>query len=520
MNIVIRTDASTVIGTGHIMRCRSLALEMKNRGFRVTFIVRDLPGHLGWLLVQDGLKVELLPRPISISNSKDYSSWLGVSQYVDAEQTLSIMRSMKCHLLIVDHYGLDQIWESLLRNSAERIMVIDDLCNRFHNCDLLLDQNYSLQGPERYSLYIPEFCKLLLGPRYALLRPEFRRARKLPTHHSKEVQRVLIYFGGSDINNLTCLALRALSNSRFARLNVDVVVGPNFEHLSELQNLSACRSRTEIYSTSVQLSTLMSSADLAIGAGGGTMWERACMGLPSLVVSLAENQVAQCEAMSAAGLIEYLGSWQTLGISDFQRFLFKNTPSSELLFAKQCSAMALVDGLGVLRVANALSSAKDADFKLRPAEEADIFTYFSWVNDPLVRDNSVYNGPIDFSDHLPWFSKKLTDTNGRLLLLECRGLPVGQIRFDWDDERIVMHYSLDALSRGCGLGKKLILMGTEYLRSIDTIPLELEAFVKRDNVPSIKTILATGFSEVKNDVVGLRRFRLILRTQKLRRQTN
>ena len=281
------------------MRCLTLAEDLRERGVATRFVCRAHPGHLIEWLRQRGMAVHAMPEPAEsrgMSAPENHSDWLGVTQTEDADQTIQALRGEHPEWLIVDHYGLGSAWERRLRGHAGKLMVIDDLANRPHDCDLLLDQNYSTGSAGRYRELVPEMAALALGPRYALLRPEYLQHRLVLRERDGRVRRVLIFFGGSDSYNMTGMALAALSGAEFDRLEVDVVIGPNNVHRARLERAIAERPLTTAYGHRPHLADLMAQADLAIGAGGTTTWERLCLGLPSLVVSIAENQEPTCEA--------------------------------------------------------------------------------------------------------------------------------------------------------------------------------------------------------------------------------
>lgn len=353
MNITIRVDASIQIGTGHVMRCLTLAEELRRRGCQVQFVCRAHPGHMGDEIAAKGFKVSLLPtpeqNPITQAEMEDYSVWLGVNQEEDAGQTISAMSNKRQSWIIVDHYGLDEIWEKSLRPHADKIMVIDDLANRKHQCDLLLDQNYFQEQDKRYNDLLPKHCNTLLGPKYALLRPEFRQARNYCRMRGNGVARVLIYFGGNDVDNVSELCLEALSSPDLKQLIVELVVGPNNPHLDKLYKQAQARPKTRLHVQPDSFIELMLRADLCIGAGGTTTWERLCLTLPSLVITLAANQEEFTKELDRGGYVNWLG--------------FSNDMTSDkirnALLAKKSSIYTnhfwklpeLVDGEGAKRVA-------------------------------------------------------------------------------------------------------------------------------------------------------------------------
>lgn len=511
MNIVFRVDASIKMGTGHVMRCRTLATALTKRGAQIQFITRSHPGHLGDMLARDGFSVTLLPQPAGIENQEDdYAALLGVSQQEDASQTIAAFENQQCDWLIVDHYGLDRVWETQVKSHVHKLMVIDDLANRPHDCDVLLDQNYAVASQERYRSLVPTHCQLLLGPRYALLRPEYVQYRDALTQHTDDVKRILVYMGGADNANITGKVLAALSADQLAHLEVDVVIGPNFIHKAGVTEQASARPNTHVYGPRPHLADLMARADLAIGAGGATTWERLCMGLPSLVLSLAENQVPACEALSSSGLIRYMGGVHDLDVAAIEAALLEALAVVRQLRAVAINNQILVDGRGVDRVAEALTPTLEAKLTLRPATVNDAWTYFVWVNDPVVRSSAINSAPIDLVTHLEWFKNRLVDVNSHLYVLEAGyGLPIGQIRFERHGAEATIDYSLDVLVRGRGWANQLLKLGIEAL---DTSRITvLNASVKPKNSASVATFICSGFVEqIVSPGDGNRHFQLSL----------
>ena len=508
MRVVVRADASVAMGTGHVMRCRTLANALNKRGARIHFITRAHSGHLGDMLARDGFEVTLLPQPKAEEENRcdDYGAWLGVTQHEDSDQTIAAIDNQECAWLIVDHYGLDEMWEARLRPHTHKLMVIDDLANRQHDCDVLLDQNYAEGSQERYQAWVSAQCQLLLGPRYALLRPEYADYRETLPSRTGSIRRVMIFMGGADKANITGKVLAALSGDRLAHLDVDVVIGPNFIHKDEVVTQATSRPNTNIHTDRPHLADLMAKADLAIGAGGATTWERMCLGLPSVVMSIAENQVPACEALDSSGLIRYLGAAIHLDAAAVEAAMIEAIADPEKLRTLAAKTQSLVDGKGAERVAEVLDPTASTNLKLRPASSIDALTYFNWVNDPEVRSSAINSDPIQLHSHLEWFARRLLDVNSHLFVLEAAGLPVGQIRFERHGEETTIDYSLDAWVRGRGWAKCLVTMGVEALKSC--CPTMLTATVKPENDVSAATFIRLGFVEQANDNEGNRRFLL------------
>jgi UDP-2,4-diacetamido-2,4,6-trideoxy-beta-L-altropyranose hydrolase len=482
MKVSFRVDASVRMGTGHVMRCLSLAESLRERGVQVHFICREHTGNLVALMRQKALPVTVLPAPAmnDATTGKDYAVWLGVTQAEDAKQTIEALNGERPDWLVVDHYGLDVEWEQRLRSHASKLMVIDDLANRHHDCDVLLDQNYSLVGERRYSGFVPETCKILVGPRNALVHPEYAAYRRTMPARDGQVRRVLVFFGGSDPQNMTGMALEAISDPTLNQLEVDVVVGANNVHRESLENQAKKRPGTRIYGPRPHLADLMSQADLAIGAGGASTWERMCLGLPAVVVSIAENQRPASEALAAAKLIYYAGDIADIKVNDLKQLLMTLTRSIESLAELTMRNQREVDGLGALRLAEVMSPSATHEIRLRPTCEEDVVFYYNWANDPEVQKNAVDTSTISWATHQAWFSGKLGDLNTRLFVLEASGLPVGHVQFVKEGVDARIDYSLDSIARGRNWDSRLVALGLNMMQQIEPVRLRSEVLDRND----------------------------------------
>lgn len=317
MNVIIRADASTSIGSGHVMRCLTLAHRLKKEeNAKVVFVMRVLPGNLIGVVEKQGFEVLKLPLANQKYSLNGYGLWLTMPMEVDAQQTIEILQHYLqehgCDVvdrLIVDSYALDEQWELMLRPYCREIMVIDDLANRRHDCDILLDQNFYLNKDARYVGLVPEHCKMLLGPEHALLREEFREAKKYLRRRDGNIKNILVFYGGSDLTNETEKAIKALVQLHDEGYNftADIITGLSNSRREKIEKICSKYHFFHYYCQVSNMAEFMNKADLMLGAGGSTTWERLYMELPALVTAVAENQIQGCEDCSQAGIIEYLG---------------------------------------------------------------------------------------------------------------------------------------------------------------------------------------------------------------------
>lgn len=320
MNIFFRVDASVEIGSGHVMRCLTLADLLKNEQVSISFICRKTDGHMEKLIKQRGYQVLML----------DYEPF-DVQQ--DAQLMLNQTFDQEIDLLIVDHYGIDIEWEKLMRPYVKKLFVIDDLANRKHDCDVLLDQNYFLNMDNRYEGLVPKNCKLLLGPKYLLLRKEFYEVKK---RKPMDVKRIFVFFGGSDPTDETMKALQALQQLELKGKEIDVIVGSSNPKIEEVANL--CKKIGAHFHCQVDnIAHLMAQADIALGAGGVTMWERCFVGLPSLVTIVADNQRKSTEDAAKVGAIELLGWHEDVTVDTYLEGVKKllDSPDKRLMMQEK-----------------------------------------------------------------------------------------------------------------------------------------------------------------------------------------
>ena len=353
MNFAVRADASQKIGVGHVMRCLTLADTLRTLGASIQFVSRYLPENFRQEIERRGHGVAMLPE-VSFEASEDvpHAQWLGASQEVDCQQTREALAGKAIEGIIVDNYAIDYRWHDDIRSVAPNVLVIDDLADRRHRCDILLDQNLYRNIDTRYGELIDDKCQPLLGPKFALLRPEFSELRQKAQVRKGELKRVFVLYGGADSDNWTLKTVRALAQLLDGKVGVDVVVGSIFPFREEVAK--ACDELG--YDFHVQpenLAQLMLNADAAIGAGGAVSWERCCLGLPSAAVALADNQK---QLVRDGGEMEILfpidnelDTSEKLadGLYDF----INNSSVRETISAK---GFDLVDGLGADKVAKEL----------------------------------------------------------------------------------------------------------------------------------------------------------------------
>ena len=483
------------------MRCLTLAEALREKVASVKFVSRNHAGNLNLLISQRRFSVSELARSChekALSerddNVKDnYRAWLGVSENQDALDTIKAIGPQKTDLLIVDHYALGEKWERRLRPYVNCIMVIDDLANRCHDCDMLLDQNWFENMDTRYDGLVPANCTQLLGPGYALLRPEFAKARKKLKPRNGVVKRIFVFFGGSDSHNLTSMTLRALSEPELSHLEVDVVIGKNNTHRGEIQKTVESRELTHLHVQVDFMATIMAKADLAVGSGGVNTWERMCMGLPALVISFAENHKVLLNDLVKNCYTNFLGN-----ITNVDEFIIKKgvldiISDRSLLKDQSIKTYKMVDGYGSQTVADWLfGDLSNRRFKVNNTTDEDMELYWIWANDKQVLNNALNKEHIPWANHVKWFGSKLANKNCSLYLIRADKKPVGQVRFDNEGDYARIDYSIARQFRGRKLGKKILRLAIHEYQKNNTIKILGE--VLPNNIASAKTFESLGFT--------------------------
>jgi UDP-2,4-diacetamido-2,4,6-trideoxy-beta-L-altropyranose hydrolase len=345
MRIVFRVDSSVQIGTGHVMRCLTLADELKKHGNSVMFICRMHEGNLCDFIESKGYQVLRLPRiQEEIEMLTNHSHWLGAHWLTDVSQTIQLMEDHQpVDWLIIDHYAIESNWEKAIRPYVKKIMVIDDLADRRHDCDVLLDQNYYLNMEDRYKHLVPNQTQVLLGPKYTLLREEFKKARLNLRERNGELKRILVFLGGSDPDNVTGMVLEGLQLIDFVNVEVDVVVGKSNLYKEQIRNICNRVTHFHFHCQVNNMAQLMANADLAIGAGGTATWERCYLGLPSLVIVIADNQAQVIRDLEEYGAVYNLGYKEEVHVENIVNALRKVMNHKEMLRKMTEKSMLLFD---------------------------------------------------------------------------------------------------------------------------------------------------------------------------------
>lgn len=486
MRVLIRADASPTIGSGHIARCLTLARVLRTQGSHVAFACRRLPGHRLDALQGEGFETFALPdRYTDEDPEQAIESMLPWQADIDALAT-QLEGQAEFDWVIADHYGLDHHWQTAARRFAPRIAAVDDLATRRYSVDLLLNQNLSGLS-ENYQPLLPAGCRTLLGPRFAMLREEFSG----PAIEIKPVaQRVLVNFGGFDAARQTHHAMLALAD--FSGLEVDFVAGADNPAWTEMQALAETRPNWRLHSFVSDFHRRMTEADLFIGAGGGTSWERAAMGLPTICIAVSNNQQNNGEVMAAAGAHVFMGAREQVSVEQLRDAIGFVVGNFYLRQSLAERSRQLVDGRGALRVAAALAGAV---LKMRLATPDDAQLLFDGRNAETVRRWSLENGVIEWSQHLNWLNVSLRNPQRLLLIAEADDGPVGVLRYDLRGfEAEVSLYLLEGRF-GLGWGRALLTQGEAFVTMHWPQLTAISAQVLPANQASLNVFRDAGFSQ-------------------------
>lgn len=486
MRVLIRADASPAIGSGHIARCLTLARVLRKQGAHVAFACRLLPGHRLDSLQAEGFETFALP-----DRYPDEDPQQAIESMLPWQADIAALgQALQSHpafdWIVVDHYGLDHHWHTAARRFAPRIAAVDDLATRTYSVDLLLNQNLS-GTPEAYTSLLAPGCQTLFGPRFAMLRDEFC----CPAIKIKpQARRVLVNFGGFDAAMQTRHAMLALVD--FPALEVDFVAGADHPAWEQMQALVASRPHWRLHSFVSDFYRLMSEADLFVGAGGGTSWERAAMGLPTICIAVSNNQQANGEVMAAAGAHVFMGAREQVSVEQLRLAIGFVADNQGLRQSLAERSRQLVDGRGAQRVAAVLAGAV---LKLRPATLDDAQLLFEGRNAEAVRRGSLETGVIDWSAHQNWLVASLSNARRLLLIAEADDGPVGVLRYDLHGVDAEVSIYLFEGRLGLGWGRALLARGEAFAADHWPQLKSLTAQVLPTNQPSLKVFREAGFTQ-------------------------
>lgn len=481
--LVLRADADSRIGAGHVMRCLALAQEWQSQGGDAIFVGHISAGPLRQRLESEGFHICNLPA--AYPDPKDLTVFL------------PWLHERQCQTgwVALDGYHFDPVYHQALRAVGWSLLIIDDFAHlHTYHADILVNPN-AYAGEMQYQTKGETL--VLQGGRFALLRNEFRQA--LDSQEGGEVGRrdcrLLVTMGGADPENATDQVIDALLAMSRGDLEAKIIVGPlNPHRLALEERLRSVVIDAEILCSVADMPSLMRWADLAISAAGSTCWELAALGVPMVVTVLADNQEQVAASLASHGAAINLGwvhDWQPRQVASVIEGLVVDQERRQQMGEK---GQRLVDGRGCERVVGHMLKGRTALY-LRKVSDSDCRILFDWVNEPTVRAASFHSAPIEWEDHRQWFFAKRQDSNCVHFMAENgQGDLIGQIRFDIFGQEAEIDASVVKQSRGTGLGWKMISQAVEALCLRVQVRV-VNAYIKPENQRSMKAFCKAGFCE-------------------------
>lgn len=476
-NLLIRADANARIGTGHVMRCLALAEAWLDTGGEVFFVSAcDEPA------LEERLKKE----GINIFHINQHAGTIG-----DADETVCIAHQYGADWIVVDGYQFGGEYQKTIKDSGHSLLFIDDYGHADHYyADIILNQNI-YADMSLYKKYEP-CTRFLLGTKFVLLRHEFLKWYEWNRDIPKIARKILVTLGGSDPDNVTLKVIDAVKTVNLVGLEVKIVVGganPNFEFIREaikdFHNFI-------LIQKSENMPELMAWADVAISAGGGTCWELLFMGVPSIVIPIAENQDIVVKELQSLSIAQGINGEVLKNSEELAKIFFNFFHSYELRSICSKRMVQYIDGKGSSRIINAIC---DPNIKIRKVESSDCKRIWLWINDPLVRFMSFSPQPVSLDNHKEWFNSALIDPNlVYFIVLDKNARPFGQARFQIESKEAIISVLIDPDYRGRSLGSSLIRDATEQF-FIETEIETVKAFIKMGNNVSRKAFTTAGYIE-------------------------
>ena len=483
--MVIRADASTKSGTGHVMRCLALAQAWQDAKGHAIFVTAAEPSAIESRLKLEGMEVaQLSTQPGTIH---------------DATQTAALAREREAAWVVADGYHFGAAYQTRIKDAGLKLLFIDDHGHSEHYfADIVLNQN--LHAHEALYVNKEPYTNLLLGPRYILLRKEFLKWRQWHQQIPAVAQKVLVTLGGGDADNVSLAVIQALNDIHIHDLEAKIIVGASNPHFKSLQHAVACiPCSIQVLENVDNMADLMAWADAAISAGGTTCWELAFMGLPNLVIITADNQYPVAKELHRLGAALSLGWHQSISMNDIRQELVRLLTAPELRMKMGQTGQKIIDGQGVHRT---LAQMNSGNILLRPVRKEDCILLWEWANDPDVRAVSFSSQPIPWKEHVKWFNSRLSDPGCIFYIsTDGKGRPVGQIRFDSKLDEAVVSVSVDSEFRGKGYGNLMISLASEKVFDVSNIT-KIHAYVKNENHSSTRVFIKAGFRIAGTKEVG------------------
>ncbi|MCC6906277.1 MAG: UDP-2,4-diacetamido-2,4,6-trideoxy-beta-L-altropyranose hydrolase [Anaerolineae bacterium] len=486
--LIIHADANTRIGTGHVMRCLALAQGWQAQGGQVTFISHCPVEGLQRRICEMGAALRLLPE--LYTPESDPGSLLAL---------IAQASSSGGRWVVLDGYHFDGRYQQAILDAGYRLLVIDDFASLpYYHASLVLNQNINA---DRLTYHHDPGATLLLGTDYVLLRPEFAAWKGWEREIPPVARRLLVTLGGSDPDNAALLVLRALAAPALRNLESVIVVGASNPHVTELDQVITDLSLNARLAQDVSdMPALMAWADMAVAAGGTTCWELAFMGLPALVMILAENQVGVAEGLDKAGAARSMGWYHELDEARLAEMLGSVRGNAALRAGMSMTGRTLVDGAGVDRVIETASYF----VSLRRVTPEDSRLLWEWANDPDTRGVSFSQDAIPWEQHVRWLDAKLADRDCFFrMALGPAGQPIGQVRCDLAGSEAVLSISLSREYRRQGYGSRVLALAARQLFAEYPV-MCVHGYVRPDNSASYGAFQRAGYHDAgRREIRGM-----------------
>lgn len=502
MRIVFRADSAIHIGTGHVMRCLVLAKELQAINQLVEFAMWQHDSDMCIYVEQQGFRVHRLKYQANATPKfdGDYENWLPVSQEQDATCFINTVKN--ADIVIVDHYSLDISWEKQVSQALTcKMIAIDDLM-RPHLCDLLLDQTLNRKADD-YKALCPAYTEMFTDTPFALLNSEFSKVKqeKLESQNSLIADaKLLVSMGGIDNTNITRAIIQQLVHHPLTEVgHISVIMSPKSPHYEGVKEF--CNNYEHLftqYDFIQDMAQFMSEHQLAIGAPGGSTWERACLGIPSVIIPIADNQKDICQQLVSknAALKVEANQIETELCPSLKRITQNYQSYREKNYL-------ICDGLGAKRVTHRIKNLLDdsAFFRCRIASEQDIEQTYQWQTLPETRKFALTKSVPSFTEHKQWMLKKLNSSKDYYYVIEIilhagQVTAAGVVRLDKSENG---NYIVSIYVDPQYFGKGIASAALNYIGTVHD-NLTIEATVLKENRASQALFKKAGYQQIKPEL--------------------
>lgn len=464
MDVFILTEGGKDFGFGHVARCSSIYQAFKKRDISPKFIING-DNSVKSILYSIDFKINDWLKDISFLNSSD--------------------------IVIIDSYlATIEIYEKISKKVSLTVYLDD---NKRLNYPSGIVVN-GLINAENLNYPSDNSIKYQLGSNFTPLRMDFWDVSKLKINDN--ISNILITMGGNDLRNLTPKILELL-NTNFPNVNKKVIIADSFDNVSEIESLKDDFVDLIYSPDSKEMLNAMSNVDLAISASGQTLYELACIGVPTIAIGIIDNQKDNIRNWQNVGFIEYAGYWNNKNLFNNILDKIELLKDKNIRYEKRLIGIQAIDGQGSLRIVKEILKEyyiKNSVF--REIKESDCLKIFEIANDNEVRQSSFNSDKIDLKDHKKWFKNILKEDSSKFLVLEYENEIIGQLRFDFNEKYPVISISLNKSYRGLGLSKYLLEKGIQYIGKSKIV-----AYIKKDNVRSISFFKSMGFKKDREVII-------------------